>query len=135
MVCEDLRQAYDDPLGPEAAAWLDRVAWLRDSGDSLLDARFIVPETVLLESIDEPGDEGWRTTIRRLHRTDGPGWQHEIDELAARLLAGCRGMLSLEDLITLLAAAQGLEPAELAEAALPVVRELVRHGMLVAAGE
>lgn len=130
VVCEDLRQAYDDPLGPEAAGWLDRVAWLRDSGDSLLDVRFVVPESVLLESVDEPGDEGWETTIRRLHRTDGPGWQHEVDELATRLLAGCRGALPLEDLIELLAAAQGLEPEELAAAALPVVRELVRHGML-----
>jgi hypothetical protein len=134
VVCEDLRQAYDDPLGPEAAGWLDRVEWLRESGDSLLDVRFVVPDTVLLESIEEPGDEGWATTIRRLHRTDGPGWQHEVDELATRLLAGCRGALPLADLIELLAAAQGLSSEELAAAALPVVRELVRHGMLVPAG-
>jgi hypothetical protein len=93
----------------------------------------VVPDTVLLESVEAPGDEGWTTTIRRLHRTDGPGWQHEVDDLAARLLAGCRGALPLEDLIELLAAAQGLEADELAAAALPVVRELVRHGMLVPA--
>jgi len=42
--------------------------------------------------------------------------------------------LPLEDLIELLAAAQGMEASELAAAALPVVRELVRHGMLVPAG-
>jgi hypothetical protein len=93
-----------------------------------------VPPTVLLESVDEPSDVGWRTTIRRLHRTDGPGWQHEVDELASRLLAGCQGALPLEDLIELLAAAQGLSAEELSAAALPVVRELVRHGMLVPAG-
>ncbi|MFJ4102088.1 DUF7782 domain-containing protein [Amycolatopsis japonica] len=133
IVCEDLRQAYDDPLGAEAANWLDRVEWLRTNGDSLLDVRFRVPETVLLESVAEPGDEGWATTVQRLHRTDGPGWSHEVDELATRLLAGCQGALPLEDLIVLLAAAQGLEPEELAEAALPVVRELVRHGMLLPA--
>ncbi|MEC3974766.1 DUF7782 domain-containing protein [Amycolatopsis sp. H20-H5] len=131
VVCEDLRQAYDDPLGAEAANWLDRVDWLRGNGDSLLDVRFVVPPTVLLESVGEPGDEGWETTIRRLHRTDGPGWQHEVDELATRLLAGCRGALPLEDLIELLAASQGMAADELAAAALPVVRELVRHGMLV----
>jgi methylase of polypeptide subunit release factors len=133
VVCEDLRQAYDDPLGAEAGGWLDRVAWLRDNGDSLLDVRFQVPPTVLLESVGEPSDEGWRTTVRRLHRTDGPGWQHEVDELASRLLAGCQGALPLEDLIELLAAAQGLSAGELSAAALPVVRELVRHGMLVPA--
>ncbi|MCU1683097.1 MAG: rRNA/tRNA methylase [Amycolatopsis sp.] len=134
VVCEDLRQAYDDPLGAEAARWLDRVEWLRANGGSLLDVRFVVPPTVLLESVDEPSDEGWLTTVRRLHRTDGPGWQHEVDELASRLLAGCRGALPLEDLIELLAAAQGLDAEELAASALPVVRELVRHGMLVPAG-
>lgn len=134
IVCEDLRQAYDDPLGAEAAGWLDRVEWLRDNGDSLLNVRFQVPPTVLLESVDEPSDEGWRTTVRRLHRTDGPGWRHEVDELASRLLAGCQGALPLEDLIELLAAAQGLSADELRAAALPVVRELVRHGMLVPDG-
>jgi hypothetical protein len=107
------------------------VEWLRKNGGSLLNTRFQVPPTVLLESVDETSDEGWRTTVRRLHRTDGPGWQHEIDELAARLLAGCQGVLPLEDLLGLLAAAQGLPTEELSAAALPMVRELVRHGMLV----
>jgi methylase of polypeptide subunit release factors len=130
IVCEDLRQAYDDPLGPEAGAWLDRVAWLRAHGDDLLDARFRVPDTVLLERVDAPGDEGWSTTVRRLHRVDGPGWQHEIDEPAAALLAGCRGALPLSDLLELLAVAHGGSAAELAETAVPMFRELVRHGMV-----
>jgi hypothetical protein len=37
-VCEDLRQAFDDPLGPEAGAWLDRVDWLREHDAELRDA-------------------------------------------------------------------------------------------------
>ncbi|WP_370942790.1 methyltransferase [Amycolatopsis sp. cg5] len=131
IVAEDLRQAYDDPLGAEAATWLDRVDWLRDNGDVVLETSFQVPKTVLLERVDELGPEGWLTTVRRLHRTDGPGWQHEVDELAGRLLAGCQGALPLEDLIELLAAAQGLSAEELSASAVPVVRELVRHGMLL----
>ncbi|HVW40814.1 MAG TPA: class I SAM-dependent methyltransferase [Amycolatopsis sp.] len=130
VVCEDLRQAYDDPLGPEAAAWLDRIAWLREHSDELLETRFRVPPTVLLERVDMPGDEGWETTIRRLHRADGPGWQHEVDELAAALLAGCRGALPLGDLLELLTIAHGGTAGELAESALPMIRELVRHGMM-----
>jgi methylase of polypeptide subunit release factors len=129
-VCEDLRQAYDDPLGPEAGAWLDRVAWLRAHADELLDTRFRVPDTVLLERVDVPGDEGWATTVRRLHRTDGPGWQHEIDESAVALLAGCRGVLPLSDLLELLAVAHGESAADLAESAVGMIRELVRHGMV-----
>ncbi|GAB3007382.1 class I SAM-dependent methyltransferase [Amycolatopsis acidiphila] len=130
IVCEDLRQAFDDPLGPEAAGWLDRVAWLQEHGDELLETRFRVPSTVLLESVAGPGDEGWETTIRRLHRTDGPGWQHEVDEPAAALLAGCRGALPLSDLLELLSFAHGGSAEELREAALPMIRELVRHGMV-----
>ncbi|QFZ17540.1 DUF7782 domain-containing protein [Saccharothrix syringae] len=134
VVCEDLRHAYDDPLGPESAAWLDRVAWLRERGnDDLLKTRFTVPASVLLEEVSSPSEEGWEAVVRRLHRTDGPGWQHELDEVAARLLAGFRGVLPLEDLITLLAYAEDLDADALAAAALPVVRELVRHGMVVPA--
>ncbi|WP_240687000.1 N5-glutamine methyltransferase family protein [Amycolatopsis suaedae] len=130
IVCEDLRQAFDDPLGPEAAGWLDRVDWLRDNGSRLLETVFTVPDTVVLERVDSPSDDGWSTTVRRLHRVDGPGWQHELDELATALLAGCRGHLPLEDLLGLLAAGHGQPEGALTEAALPVVRELVRHGML-----
>jgi methylase of polypeptide subunit release factors len=134
VVCEDLRHAYDDPLGPETAAWLDRVKWLREhDNDQLLATRFTVPETVVLEEVSAPTDEGWESVVRRLHRTDGPGWQHELDETAARLLAGFRGALPLEDLVTLLAYADDLPADALAQAALPVVRELVRHGMVVPA--
>lgn len=130
VVCEDLRQAYDDPLGAEAAAWLDRARWLREHGTELLDTSFRVPDTVVLERIDSPGDEGWVTDVLRLHRTDGPGWQHELDELSSALLAGCRGALPLRDLLALLAAAHGEDPDALTAAALPAVTQLVRHGML-----
>ncbi|MPY78832.1 MAG: methyltransferase [Actinophytocola sp.] len=132
VLCEDLRQAYDDPLGGEAASWLDRVSWLREHPE-LLNERFVVPDSVVLEQVSAPGDEGWQPTIRRLHRTDGPGWQHEVDELATALLAGCRGALPLSDLLGLLAAAHGESIDSLTETALPVARELVRHGMLVPA--
>ncbi|MQA09114.1 MAG: methyltransferase [Pseudonocardiaceae bacterium] len=135
VVCEDLRQAYDDPLGVEAAGWLDRVDWLRAhaSAQGLLDARLVVADGVVLERIDEPADEGWHTITRRLHRTNGPGWRHELDELSASLLAGCRGALTLGDLLALLAAAHDQPVDELVGAALPAVRDLIRHGMLLPA--
>jgi methylase of polypeptide subunit release factors len=135
VVCEDLRQAYDDPLGPEAGGWLDRIDWLRAHGDELLATPFRVPDSVVLERVDTPGDEGWSTAVRRLHRGDGPGWQHEVDDLTAALLAGCRGALPLGDLLELLAAAHGGSVEALSEAALPVVGELVRHGMLLPVGD
>ena len=127
VVCEDLRHAYDDPLGPEAARWLDDVAWLRANPD-LLGHRFRVADTVLLEEVSEPSEDGWRKVVARLHRTDGPGWQHEVDEATAKLIAGCNGALPLEDLLSLLEFAYGEIDAE---AALPIVRDLIRHGMLI----
>lgn len=128
VVCEDLRHAFDDPLGPEATRWLDAVEWLR--GHRLLEERFVVPPSVVLEEVSSPSDEGWSQIVRRLHRADGPGWQHEIDEPTSRLLAGCQGAMTLEELLALLSFAYG----EIDEtAALPMVRDLVLHGMLVPA--
>ena len=132
VVCEDLRQSHDDPLGPEIEAWLDRTAFLaRHPGEALLDTRPRVPETVALERGLVPTDEGWSEVAATLVRLDGPQWRHDVDELGAALLAGCRGYLPLRDLLELLALAHGRDADELAEATLPVVRDLVRHGMLV----
>jgi methylase of polypeptide subunit release factors len=127
VVCEDLRHAYDDPLGPETVRWLDSAAWLREHADKLLQTRFTVPESVVLEEVSQPGAAGWSALVRRLHRTNGPGWQHEVDEPTAKLLAGCQGALPLQDLLALLEAAYG--PIDHA-AALPIVHDLVLHGML-----
>ncbi|MEJ2890702.1 methyltransferase [Actinomycetospora sp. OC33-EN06] len=134
VVCEDLRQSHDDPLGPEIEAWLDRTAWLAaHPGAALLDARLRVPDTVALERGLVGTDEGWEPVAATLVRLDGPQWRHDVDELGVALLAGCRGYLPLRDLVDLLAVAHDRDPAELAEAALPVVRDLVHHGMLVPA--
>ncbi|RJQ82323.1 SAM-dependent methyltransferase [Pseudonocardiaceae bacterium YIM PH 21723] len=133
VVCEDLRQAYDDPLGAEAIGWLERADWLRTHGTvrGLLAARLTVPESVVLEDVSGPAEEGWSPIVRRLHRMDGPGWQHELDEIAVSLLSGCRGALPLEDVLTLLAFAHDRSVDELAGLALPAVRMLIAHGMLL----
>lgn len=137
VVCEDMRQAHGDPLGPEVEAWLDRVAWLR--GHDLLDEALVVPPTTALErgftpaapeDDDGGGDPAWRRIGGTLVRLDGPQWRHDLDELGEALLAGCRGHLPLRDLCELLALAHGRDAEELTATALPVVRELFLHGML-----
>lgn len=135
VVCEDLRQAYEDPLGPEADEWLGRVQWLAEHGgdEALLRSRLTTAPSTVLEEVSEHGDEGWQPVVRRLHRTDGPGWQHEVDELGALLLAGCQGGLPLEEVLELLALGHGRDSEELTRFALPVLRELIRHGMVVPA--
>ncbi|GAA0545283.1 methyltransferase [Saccharopolyspora spinosporotrichia] len=135
VVCEDLRHAYDDPLGPETDQWLRRVDWLRAHGSpqDLLAARLTTAPSTVLEQVSAPSDEGWQAVVHRLHRTDGPGWQHEIDDLGVRLLAGCRGAMPVGDLVELLAVGCGEDVEELTRAAVPMLRELVRHGMVVPA--
>jgi hypothetical protein len=58
-----------------------------------------------------------------------------VDGPAAALLAGCQGALPLGELVELLSFAHDRPTGELVAAALPAVREFVRHGVLVPAGE
>ncbi|MFC5062859.1 DUF7059 domain-containing protein [Actinomycetospora atypica] len=134
VVCEDMRQALGDPLGPEIEAWLDRVAWLRTH--DLLDEPLVLPPTTALErgftpAPPEDSDDGWQRIGGTLVRLDGPQWRHDLDEAGEALMAGCRGHLPLRDLLELLAVGHNRDVDELTAAALPVVRELYLHGLVV----
>ena len=123
-----------DPLGPETSAWLDRVAWLRSHDDSaLLAARLVRGSDVVLDRTDVPGEEGWIPGMPVLRRRGGPGWEHATDQLGAALLAGCTGMLTLGELLGLLCAAHDEPAGPMVTAALPVIRDLIRHGLLLPA--
>ena len=130
VVCEDLRHGFDDPLGPESARWLDTVAWLREHDGNLLGQRYVVPESVRQERLESLTTDGWHTTQRVLHRSTGAGWSHELDEHVSTLLAGCQGALTMSDVIGLLAAARDTPADDIAHEAVPLVRQLVLHGML-----
>jgi hypothetical protein len=67
VVFEDVREPFDDPLGPEVEGWLDRVDWLRAHADdtALLSARLTLAPSVLLERWSAPGPEGWTAVGRR----------------------------------------------------------------------
>ncbi|SNS25216.1 N5-glutamine methyltransferase family protein [Rhodococcoides kyotonense] len=133
VLAEDLRHAFDDPLGNEAIAYFDRLTWLREN--DVAESVFELDPATALEHVSLPGDDGWRTEVIRVHRGNGPNWQHEIDDVGAMLLAGMRaGGLPLNELVTLLAAAHGLDEDALSEAALELTVALVRHGLVVPSG-
>ncbi|WP_280506181.1 DUF7059 domain-containing protein [Nocardia farcinica] len=136
LLAEDLTHGFDDPLGEEATRYFERSAWLRavaaDPGLAW-SARFEVDPHTALERVSLPGEEGWREQVLRVHRGDGPRWQHEVDEAAVSLLAGMRpDGLPLYDLVELLAVARGADEVspEFAADALSVVGGLVRHGLI-----
>lgn len=133
VVVEDLLDEVTDPLGPEVAGWLDRVDWLRAhrTDAALLDARLRLADGVVLERYATAGDEGWAAAGAAVARAEGPRWRHEVDEVGVSLLGGCSGALPLGELVALLAFAHDRPVDALAAAALPAVRELVRHGLLV----
>ncbi|WP_431954601.1 DUF7059 domain-containing protein [Nocardia lijiangensis] len=139
LLAEDLTHGFDDPLGAEVSAYFERSAWLRAvAGDENLawSARFAVPQATALERVFLPGPEGWDERVARLHRGDGPRWQHEVDETTIALVAGMRpDGLPLYELIELLALAHGFEEVtpEFAADALTVVAGLVRHGLIAPA--
>lgn len=129
VLCEDLRHGFDDPLGDEALAYFERVAWLREH--DVRTARFAVRPETALERVYLPGEDGWNQVVARVHRGNGPQWQHEVDDLAAALLAGMRADgLPLEELVTLLAFAHDEDEESLSATAVPLVHSLVRHGLI-----
>ncbi|MDO3649018.1 class I SAM-dependent methyltransferase [Nocardia mangyaensis] len=136
LLAEDLTHGFDDPLGDEAAAYFARSSWLRAvAADENLawTSRFAPSPATALERVYLPGEHGWAEQVARLHRGDGPRWQHEVDESTIALVAGMRpDGLPLYELIELLALATGAEEVspEFAGQALGVVTGLVRHGLV-----
>ncbi|RMI30227.1 DUF7782 domain-containing protein [Nocardia stercoris] len=136
LLAEDLTHAFDDPLGPEATAYFERSAWLREVAadpDTAWSARFEVLPATALERVYLPGEDGWAEQVVRLYRGDGPRWQHEIDDTAAALLAGLRaGGLPLAEVTELLAFGHTGDEStpEFRAAVLELTTALVRHGLI-----
>jgi methylase of polypeptide subunit release factors len=133
VLCEDLTHGFDDPLGPEALAYLARLEWLRSH--DLLGSTFVVaPGTALQRVSVAAASGGWAQVVVRLHRGDGPAWQHETDDLGAALLAGMRaGGLPLGELVALLEVAHDEPEDALLAGAVELVDGLVRHGLVLPA--
>ena len=136
LLAEDLTHGFDDPLGSEVPAYFRRSAWLRSMAtdtDIAWRARFTVDPATALERISLPGTEGWREQVLRLHRGNGPRWQHEVDDTLVSLLAGMQpDGLPLEELVELLAIGHTGTPAtpEFRAEVLSAITGLVRHGLI-----
>jgi hypothetical protein len=131
-VLEDVRQPLEQPIWPELPAWHDRRLWLADATETdLLAASFAVAPDLVLERGDMLGADGWQVATARLRQTHGMRWELEVDDAITALVAGCAGGAPLRVPVCLLAAAVRRPADEVAEAVLPVVRDLVARGFLL----
>jgi methylase of polypeptide subunit release factors len=132
VVCEELYQSHDDPLGGEVAAWFDRQDWLAATDlPTLLDTRFRVAPGVLLKQEAFLADGGWSVDRQLLELTTGLHWIEEIDPLIVSLVGGCDGTVPLRDQIALLAAAHEAPVELLGPALAGMVRHLVERAILL----
>lgn len=139
ITAEELTQPFTDPLGPEAAEYFERAAWLRDATtDDILASRFVVRPGVALEEVsvaDADAGMGFTPRVTRLTRTDGPRFTHEIDSGLRSIVAGLHpDGLALGDIVELWAASTGADAkGGLAASAAAAVVDLVRHGIVIPA--
>lgn len=136
VVCEDVPQAVEQPVGPEISAWFARREWLaaRDL-TQLLSAAVVAPPDLVLETRSLLQDEGWRPALSQLRQSHGLRWELEVDAAMAGLVASARPGIPLGDLILLLARANDLDPSALASVAEPMLRDFIQRGLLLPADE
>lgn len=133
LLAEELVHGFSDPLGNESVDYFHRLDWLREH--DILDSVVTVDPSTALERVYLPGTDGWASVAVRIHRGNGPQWQHEIDELGAALLAGARpDGLTVGELVELLAAAHDEDVNELAASTVTMLQGLIRHGLVVPVG-
>ena len=128
---EDLRQQVEQPFGDQVAAWFARQDWLRAHPfESLLGARLKAVEGLTLRQDAVRDSDGWQVSRQRLALTTGLRWVDDVDPVTLALVGGCDGTLTLGDQVELLALANDVDSAVLADAAGPLVAHLVERGYL-----
>jgi methylase of polypeptide subunit release factors len=125
---EDLRQAVDQPLGEQVAAWFDRHDRLRAADP--LSRRYRAAPGLRLRQEATLGAEGWAVDRQLLELPHGLRWTEEIDPLVLALVSSCDGAVPLTDQLAILAAAHEVEEDALADVAGPLVAHLVERGFL-----
>jgi methylase of polypeptide subunit release factors len=134
VVCEDVPQAYQPPIGAAVAAWFDRRGWL--AGADLLAARLVADAGLVLttRSLLGTGEQaGWQPALSTVSQSGGMRWELEVDEAVAMLIAACTGEVPAGAILRLIAATAGLPAEQVIEALLPVLRDLIGRGLLVPA--
>ena len=120
--------------GEDVRRVLDGESWLarhQPDDEALLDQRFSVPDGVRAETVSEL-DADWQAVAIRLVSPGRLAYDGPVDAFLLRLVAHCRGGAPARPLLDEMAGTPGLPPAgELRNRVAGIVRELVRHGILL----
>lgn len=136
IVCEDVPQPLEQPIGEHLPPWLARARWLAGHDDDALLRTALRRADGLVRTRhdrcdDHPGGTGWHPELAVLRQTRGLRWELEVDDSVAAVVAGCDGATALLVPVCALAASLDRAADEVAAALLPVVRDLVARGFLI----
>ncbi|MGV0867649.1 DUF7782 domain-containing protein [Corynebacterium kalidii] len=130
-------------FGDEVAEYFTRAEWLAgQDADDILDTRYqlrpgLAREYVEVSRAGQPEDSGltepgFRQQVIRLTRTDVPGFSHDINDALSSVIAGLSPLgLNLRDVAGLYCAVNDRDDEEFTQALVPLVVDLVRHGMVL----
>lgn len=128
---EEILYPVEQPLGPHLAATLDREAWL-DARDSVLGEYLVVAEDVTEERHQKPGAE--HPGVILLRQGAGLRRTNLLSTELAGFVSASDGELTVGQLIGALAALLERGDREFADGLCGDVRNLVRDGFLLPAG-
>jgi methylase of polypeptide subunit release factors len=136
IVCDDVPQPVEQPVGAYLPAWIRRRRWLASCQDAQLLATHLrcAPGVVRVRQ-DLHSVDGWQTSLSQLRHSHGMRWELEADDPVAALVGACDGSRPLGLLVDVLALSLGAPGQDVAQALLPVVRDLVGRGFLDRAAE
>jgi hypothetical protein len=117
--------------GGDVAAWLALQDWL--DGRDLLSCRFRPAEGARLQSAARFRAGTWESEGYQLTVTSGARRIHQASDLVVALVSRCDGTAVAGDLLASIAQEAGIPAAELREAAIPAIIELIEHQVLVPA--
>ena len=129
--CEDVPQALEQPAGAHLWEWVARRRWLAAHDDTaLLGARLRHADGLVLTRHESLAEQGWTEVLAQLRQSHAMRWELEADDAICRLVAACDGNTPLGVVLDVLATVTAAPEADVAAAALPVVRDLVARGFL-----
>jgi Methyltransferase small domain len=129
---EEATQDIVMPCGDHLGAAFELADLLQAHDDDALGAiAFRVAPGVVLDERMEPNAEGWSVVSRRLRQTTGLCHEGDVDPAVATIVGACDGRRTLVDVLSSVARGADLEFADVAAAALPIVRRLVEQAFLL----